>query len=729
MSKLQYISVGDVRYKAEFFKSNIDTEVSNVTGKYVMLRSYAFMNNVLYDTDLYFVEKELFVSYINKKQEKDVNGNENLTSGLIFPVTGVDGIETMTLDIRQFNQDFNPQYFDEHNDDLINSPLVYYLYSKDDSRTDNNSNFTEANIKCSKLRLYRPHTVKDQNIVIHCYSIINNIKVHVLCRDLNWYERDENAIEYTNSVTETSHAHDFYTSYIDIVVPDLDDLFSNNIYYIENLNAGDVNMFDVASKESEKVYERYKNCINGQYMSLSAFTLPFNIEKTDISSININNKESIGNYTEASIDNTILLYSGDNNILEEAVYTKHYYPDLMHTTAQAQQKYALSVCLIPYDNSYKYNYKETNTDASIYDKVVYGFGRNLQMILSDSVPSKSTQFFTKSEIRLKSKLGFDGADGAPAIINIFDYPLKDSFTDFNEAYEFYNGVDLREYTGIVDDEDEDGWYDPDYGENMQCGAVLEIFADKFNKDRLYKESYGFKQSKDGSLTIEDFNFRLDGMFSSWGQWPGTLFIRCTFVDKYLGKKLFGNVCTLTKETFKYLINDTETYKTKTHGDTINKEEIESRKEWESKETLKECNVMDKSRFNFLNNIRVNITVPESNSDTVTTSTNSVGRSTGTKVIYKPVFYRVHDVNSIKLRSGITQNVGINLMNWMTKVETFKIVINTVTLTEYARNDNYVIFNITTDKVTNATSTNVYAGEYHVLNQDDEYITSGQWAVQ
>ena len=733
MAKLQYISVGGVQYKAEL----VTDDGTGSSAEYVMLRSYAFKNNVLYDTDLYFVEKELLSLYINKKyNDLDVSGNENLTSGLLFPAVSVNGA-AVSLDIRQFNQDINPQYFDELDSpketSFLNSPLVYGLYEKNESGV-----FAAARITQNALRIYKPHTSKNQSIVLHCYTYINNIKVHVLCRDISWYEREENEKAHVRSVAEQYEHHNFYTEYINVPVPDLDCLFSNKIYYKENLNAGDVVCFDISSDDGKKMYERYRNSVSGAYVSLAAFELPFSIIKKEVNaqSVQQNSTAAGGSWTASSAGSTMWLYNGDGNVLEAAEYVKRYVPDLMHTTRQAQQKHALTVQFVPYDSSYKYVYN--NPAAKYwYDKTVRGFGEGKCLVMSDSHETQTTQFFTESRIRLKSRIGFDD-DGQISVLNEFDFPLKENkelFPDFNAAYEYYNGVDLSDYAGIVDDEDEDGWWDSDYGESMQCGAVFEIFADKFYKDRLYKETYGFEtaeeESKDGGgavrhPVIEDFAFSLAGLFTDWSQWPGVTFLRCTFVDKYIGKKIYGNVCTLTKEQFKFLINnDAKNVKAATTGTSIISAELP---EYYPGDILKEENVMDKSRFNFLNNIRVNVIAPTSAPSTaITAGTTSAARQ-GAKIIYKPVFYKVHDVNSIKLRQGITQNVGVNLMDWMTKVETFKIVMNTVTLVEYARNDNYVIFNINTDKILFATDTNTYSGEYHVLNQDDEYITSGKWST-
>lgn len=733
MAKVQYISVGGVQYKTELI-TNSDAQTS---AEYVMLRSYAFKNNVLYDTDLYFVEKELLSLYINKKcNDTDVSGNENLTSGLLFPAVSVNGT-AISLDIRQFNQDINPQYFDELSSpketSFLNSPLVYSLYEKNTDGL-----FVTPMITQNALRVYKPHTSKNQSIVLHCYTYINNIKVHVLCRDINWYEREENEKEYARSVAEQYEHHNFYTEYVTVPVPDLDCLFSNKIYYKENLNAGDVICFDISSDDGKKMYGRYKNSVSGSYVSLAAFELPFSIIKKEINAAGVaqNGTAASDGWSLSSANNAIWLYNGDENVLEAAEYVKRYVPDLMHTTRQAQQKHALTVQFVPYDSSYKYVYN--NSAAKYwYDRCARGFGDNKCLVMSDAHETQTTQFFAESRIRLKSRIGFDD-NGQISVLNEFDFPLKENkelFPDFNAAYEYYNGVDLSDYAGIVDDEDEDGWWDSDYGESMQCGAVFEIFADKFYKDRLYKETYGFnteeETKKDGNGTvrhpvIDDFAFSLAGLFTDWSQWPGVTFLRCTFVDKYIGKKIYGNVCTLTKEQFKFLVNDdTKNAKTDTTGTSVIRTELP---EYYPDDILKEENVMDKSRFNFLNNIRVNVIVPTSAPSTAITAVTNVAPQGGSKIIYKPVFYKVHDVNSIKLRQGITQNVGVNLMDWMTKVETFKIVINTVTLVEYARNDNYVIFNINTDKILFATAANTYSGEYHVLNQDDEYITSGKWST-
>ena len=59
---------------------------------------------------------------------------------------------------------------------------------------------------------------------------------------------------------------------------------------------------------------------------------------------------------------------------------------------------------------------------------------------------------------------------------------------------------------------------------------------------------------------------------------------------------------------------------------------------------------------------------------------------------------------------------------MTKVNTFYIVIDNVKFIEIGRNDIYVIFNIQCNKLKNK------FGSYYVTNEEDEYISSGNWSI-
>lgn len=772
---IQNITLGEHTFFVKLYKDKIDMkDGERLSVEYVMLRNYEFRNSIIYDTEMYFVEKSIWNEYV-KRLQNSKNSNsikDDLTSGLIFPIASMN-YETFSLDIDQFNSDIRPEMLKQDIDNINSSPLVYELYRRSDiDNIEANKSDIElqpTNIYCNKLRVYHPHTTKNNNFIIHCDTYINNLHVHVLARDISWYSaNNDRKKKYVNSSHEFQVNHNYYSEYVDIIVPDLDDLFGGDIFFKENLNYGDLVYID---KENAELVEKYKNNIiirnnfNYVYQSFFIYNIPFTIEKlSDVNDL-LNGYYLIDNkgnylvdgqknflvYKESEFENAHYLINSNNDYLIDQYghflvyketnedgdnifvvdpnftlydsYIKHYIPEYLHTEAKAQMNYPMSIAFVPYNKEYIYDTGKSSLKyPNLFDRIVYGFGKHNIMIASDDYDVNKDQFYIESKIKLVSHLGFD-SDGTFSIINKFDYPEKGTgkFKTFSDAYEYYNGIKLDDYINILDDEDEDCWYDMENKESMQCGVVFEIFKDKYQRDRVYKESYGFKR-ENNKLKIDDFAFKLSSLFINWSQYPGVLYLRCKFVDKYLGKILFGNICTLTKENFKYLINNiSESNSIKTTKQKVITNTTNS--------IYNKSDVMDISKYNFLNNIQIKLVNNQSNkNNTSNINTNTNNTTNKTKIIYKPIFYKVHDVQSITLRKDITQNIGISLLDFMTKVETFKIIINGVTITEYARNNNYVIFNINTNSVLNASDMNATSGEYHIMNQDDEYLTSGNWSI-
>lgn len=777
----QYINISDYKYRVELLKNNIDLVNQDVIeDSYIMIRSYEWRNGVIYDTDMYFIEKSLFYNYIYRRSQNK-SDNIDLTSGLVFPVTYQD-FESFSLNIDDFNNDMNDGYFNEYinnkitdgddidtviNNIIDKSPLIYKLYKKDSNNYNKETNssdvdykFIETNIHCDKLRIYPPHTNKSIPFIVHIDTYVNNLHVHVLARDINWYYRKENKDKCIKSDTEFSYYHDIYNEYIELTIPDIDELFSGDIFFRENLNYGDIYYIDEKSRD-DKLLKRFdelsRTANNILYNSFAIYNIPFTLESFDevhnlkggyylIDENNYYLKDHNDNflvYKEGELDGSEYLIDKDGYYLKDhlgnylvcqasdmdniysisdmtfniySAYIKHYIPEYLHTTAKIQMKNAFSVSFIPYNNSYYYNIFNTDSNVNnkyIYDRIVYGFGKHNMLVYANGNNGVRTQFFMFSSIKLQSHIGFDD-NGIISLINKFTYPGEQEglFNSFSEAYEFFNGISLDDYTNIIDDEDIDDWWDDNSSSSAQCGCIFEMFSDKFQKDIIYKETFPFKVDKEsGKLIIEDFAFNLNGMFLSWQQFPGIVYIRIRFVDKYLGKVIYGNICTLTKESFKYLINDNVS-KSRAVINNINTNNTNN------------INTMDVSKINFLNNIKVNVITNNDNNKQSTVS----DRSSKTKIIYKPIFYKVQDVQNIVIRTGLIQNIGINLSDYMTKVETFKLVINNTVIVEYGRNNSFVIFNINANNIINNSSSDITSGQYHILNQDDEYITSGNWSL-
>ena len=131
--------------------------------------------------------------------------------------------------------------------------------------------------------------------------------------------------------------------------------------------------------------------------------------------------------------------------------------------------------------------------------------------------------------------------------------------------------------------------------------------------------------------------------------------------------------------------------------------------------ISEINTNNIIPFNFVNNINCIVEKPQNELKDVEVNKQQ-------KIIFKPIFFKTQDLQNIRLRSGVTQNIGINLVNYMTKVETFKLVIEGIEFIESSRNDIYVIFNINSNLFVTS------SGKYNIVTQDDEYVSSGNWVL-
>ena len=90
------------------------------------------------------------------------------------------------------------------------------------------------------------------------------------------------------------------------------------------------------------------------------------------------------------------------------------------------------------------------------------------------------------------------------------------------------------------------------------------------------------------------------------------------------------------------------------------------------------------------------------------------------MIYKPIFYKVQDLQTLRIRQGIVQKIGVNLGDYMNKISIFILNIGELTIKECARNDVFVIFEI------NSNNIDEDSGYYNILNEDFEYISSGNY---
>lgn len=671
------LNINDHKYLIDYTNVVYDNSSSYTISQYIMIRNFDVVNDIIIDKDLIFIDKRVFINYINNLKSGKTNDIQ------VFPINN-SKLTGYSNNITSFNGSlYNNDLFDiiDENNNINTNQYVYLLY-------DNEHN--EKYVKNNIIKLYHPTTQITLNGIICIKSIINNINVYFLCNKINeytTYSNDEIRLENNN-----------YSEYIKIEFPNIEDLFdinknasvginntNFNTYYIENLNI--VNIVDdfINGQTNENV-----NFINNetQYIPLNLIIQPYKIVLKNIEGENMHIKEYVN-----------IKYRIENRLLT----------------------YPFIFSIFPYNENIN----------DIYQ-------------LADNLSIAQITITSECKITLSSKLGFN-EEGKISINSEFIYPNFDKYKTFKDAYldlnnisisdydDFYENIDnrledinysdiseleldvvtqnlkiankqineetiLEEYKRLLEEQLKDEYADELGLDPTFIGFRIEIATDNNFNDLIY---YNEKTIKLISLPNK-FNFAIDGIFDDWNQKPQSLICRCMFIDKYLGIKIVSNFVVITKEWFKYIIR---------HNipNLINKIQYDN--------NMQEIILNDDTKFNFINNIKCIIKKEENNIDI-----NSKKISDFQKIVFKPIFYKVQNLQNIQIRQTVKQNIGINLADYMTKVNAFKLIINNEEIIESARNDMYVIFNIDGKKITS------YSGKYDIVNQDDEYISSGGWTL-
>lgn len=624
----QHINIGSYPYICDLYKYG---EINNISKEYVMLRNIAVYNTIFFDNDIFFVDKD-FIS--TNEQGKNVYD-------CIYPIPNE--IERFTTNINKFLQ--------------LGNTTPYLLYDEE---------LKEKRIKCDTLRIYFPSVKKHNNdIIVHVNNIINGTTFTYYCQPYNKGK--------VNSTNEILYNNNVYSEFIDIYIPNIEDLINDTTYFEENTMVCAIGESGktVVNKSISKTYnpEREKN---EEYVKFETKYINGKIIASDLIKTTENNKT----YCSTSLFTIPFKLENDKKVY------------------------------LPKDLSIQINY-----DAHPVNVLLYPFNKlgGDEFIISDYYRPNSDVFVKAPSISYSGKLLFNGdgklvfraeflSEGKELSDTEFtqQYGLINNVTPIDEfTFEGYDGIyysDLYEYeaSGDILDNGETGTYYKQY----QCVYLLQIATDLAFKNSVFISK---QSSREGNLSNQVFrtkDYEIP-LFNKWEKKPELLVCRALFMDRYTGYMCFSNSCIITDEYYKYLVTYDNTKKLLNKINFIDNDEME---------------------YKFINNIQC--VVKKSNAtDTIAENVN-----VSPTIVYKPIFYKVQDLQDIKLQRGVTQNVGINLNNYLTKVETFYMNIEGMQLVEHARNEAYVIFKIVTNKFENQ------SGTYHISNQDNEYISSGSWTL-
>ena len=318
------------------------------------------------------------------------------------------------------------------------------------------------------------------------------------------------------------------------------------------------------------------------------------------------------------------------------------------------------------------------------------------------------------------------------------YKDNENINDISDKEKLKRLIDIN-YDNISG-ELKDWEVEEEYQTNMDFfGFRIQIATDLNFQNIIYNQTYSINLDE-----LDDFCFDLNNIFDSWLQMPSTLICKIMFIDHILNKAIIANNVIITKEYFKYLVNENNIFyikKLNDYNDSMKEINIDSKTNKEEINDLLQQintqieqilpnendvrrkhinNICSKIKetyqpFNFINNINCSLN-KKSTDQTFVEQTNNYSP----RVIYQPIYFRTESLQNIRIRDGVIQNIGVNLSKYMVKVESFKLIIDNLVFVETGRNDSFVIFNINSSSISNT------SGIYNITNQDDQYISSGNW---
>jgi hypothetical protein len=782
----QNIILGDYTYIADLFVAGEDKDYIPVHKKFVMIRNTNVLNDIVYDTEVYFIEKEIIDECL---LDDGIVDPKLLGTKIAFPIIDAK-LTGYSSDYKSFNDNFSEDSF---------------RYGIDISQICD-KNYNDAFVTCDRLRIYFPVIKPTLNAIVSVSTYISNVKFYFVCRPINKYS--------INSETEFTFDHTSYSEFVDIYVPNTDLLFKrNNLYAIETSNINEVrqtfeyeyhdkstvtcnitlgpkvdddilsnsiNLSLLTYNRKETVFSIICEATNHFEQVFKTGTRKFKIDKETLSYnlLTISNIKTelleANEYADIVFDvseskfvyfftvNYVYNFDGENdyeliipdNIQEFLISIQSdniYYNFEISNLIQIEdvekmsyvidgEEYEINVGLSRYDRNTYTNIIELQTlvlpfsiepvvDTELstvrYKKVFVDNNKQIGdnqinasltvvlypystldsfsniYVMDEKLETNSDTFTHDLFFDLGASIQFNVETGKTVVKSVFTYP--DTTKSIWESYCEHFNVSPKDYLYYEPDEDSE---DYDIETTIELiGYKLEISSDKDFSHIVYNLDKSINMNTDGAYFIDNFEFDLSNIFDSWDNIPNVLTIRTMFIDKLLRNTFVSNVVYLSKEKIKYLINDETKYRTLSLVDM----------QADVNAVKNNNNDMDLTKFNFID--KITCVVHKEEEYKTIGSTNSTP-----KIIYKPVFYRVTTLQNIKIKAGLNQNIGINLSDLMTKVETFKLIIEDVEYIESARNDVYVIFTI------NAGEIKKPSGIYSILNQDDEFISTGSWVT-
>ena len=305
--------------------------------------------------------------------------------------------------------------------------------------------------------------------------------------------------------------------------------------------------------------------------------------------------------------------------------------------------------------------------------------------------AKPASCYFVDDFKMSIKASFEFINGTISVVGRFCYP--ESFSSIESAWQRIYSTDFSKYKSLSEKAKDYEDLKEILGDSLEMVKYTCIVSSDYLSKNIIHEEISY------SDRVDDFLFPMKDLFSKWSQVPDNVYVRLIMEDRAIGKNCSSPTVLFTKDKLKYTIN----------------EQQYTRLSIKKKET--DIDDMNKENFNFISNI--NCRIVKSNDDKQQIQKNSVQP----RIIYKPIFFKVQDLQNIVLRSNMPQNIGISLSSYVNKVDEFILSIGENKWHESSRTSSFVIFNVNSKLIKEAT------GKYDILTSDNEYLSTGNYTIE
>ena len=354
---------------------------------------------------------------------------------------------------------------------------------------------------------------------------------------------------------------------------------------------------------------------------------------------------------------------------------------------------------------WKYHKKDDGTEMKEYVKNPYSIPEMISLnvtlypwksisdngIFTINKYAKPASCYFVDDFKMSIKASFEFINGTISVVGRFCYP--ESFSSIESAWQRIYSTDFSKYKSLSEKAKDYEDLKEILGDSLEMVKYTCIVSSDYLSKNIIHEEISY------SDRVDDFLFPMKDLFSKWSQVPDNVYVRLIMEDRAIGKNCSSPTVLFTKDKLKYTIN----------------EQQYTRLSIKKKET--DIDDMNKENFNFISNM--NCRIVKSNDDKQQIQKNSVQP----RIIYKPIFFKVQDLQNIVLRSNMSQNIGISLSSYVNKVDEFILSIGENKWHESSRTSSFVIFNVNSKLIKEAT------GKYDILTSDNEYLSTGNYTIE